>query len=102
MNLNNLTIKSQEAVQRAQQIAMEQQQQAIEVGHLLRGVLEVDENVAPFIFKKLGVNFDAVKQALESIVQSYPKVSGGGNQYFSRTTTEALQKANTYLKNFWR
>ncbi len=100
MNLNNLTIKSQEAVQRAQQIAMEQQQQAIEVGHLLRGVLEVDENVAPFIFKKLGVNFDAVKQALESIVQSYPKVSGGGNQYFSRTTTEALQKANTYLKTF--
>ncbi len=100
MNLNNLTIKSQEAMQRAQQIAMEQQQQAIEVGHLLKGLLEVDESVAPFIFKKLGVNYNAIKQALDSIVQSYPKVSGGGNQYFSRTATEALQKANSYLKTF--
>ena len=100
MNLNNFTIKSQEAVQRAQQIAMEGQQQSIELGHLLKGILEVDESVAPFVFKKLGVNFDAIRQATDSIVHSYPKVSGGGNQYMSRTTTEALQKANTYLKEF--
>ncbi|GJM35677.1 MAG: chaperone protein ClpB [Saprospiraceae bacterium] len=101
MNLNNLTIKSQEAMQQAQQIAMEQQHQAIEVGHLLKGMLEVDESVAPFIFKKLGVNFDVIKQALDSIVQSYPKVSGGGgSQYLSRTVTEVVQKANTYLKIF--
>ena len=100
MNLNNFTIKSQEAVQRAQQIAMEGQQQSIELGHLLKGILEVDESVAPFVFKKLGVNFDAIRQATDSIVYSYPKVSGGGSQYMSRTATEALQKANTYLKEF--
>ncbi|MCB0594070.1 MAG: ATP-dependent chaperone ClpB [Phaeodactylibacter sp.] len=100
MNLNNFTIKSQEAVQRAQQLAMENQQQAIELGHLLKGILEVDESVAPYVFKKLGVNFDAIRQATDSIVHSYPKVSGGGNQYMSRTATEALQKANTYLKEF--
>ena len=99
MNLNNLTIKSQEALQRAQQIAMEKQNQAMELGHLLQGVLEVDENVTPFVFKKLGVNFNVVKQALSSIVDSYAKVSGG-SQYLSRTATEAIQKANGFLKEF--
>ncbi|MCB0551860.1 MAG: type VI secretion system ATPase TssH, partial [Phaeodactylibacter sp.] len=100
MNLNNFTIKAQEAVQRAQQAAMEGQQQAIELGHLLKGILEVDESVAPFVFKKLGANYDAIRQATDSIVQSYPRASGASNQYLSRTTTEALQKANTYLKEF--
>ncbi|MCO6489146.1 MAG: ATP-dependent chaperone ClpB [Phaeodactylibacter sp.] len=100
MNLTNFTIKSQEAVQRAQQLAMEGQQQSIELGHLLKGILEVDESVAPFVFKKLGANYDAIRQATDSIVHSYPKVSGGGSQYLSRTATEALQKANTYLKEF--
>ncbi|MEZ4992935.1 MAG: ATP-dependent chaperone ClpB [Saprospiraceae bacterium] len=99
MNLNNLTIKSQEALQRAQQIALENGQQALELGHLLKGILEVDENVAPYVFKKLGVNYSAVKQATDSIVAGYPKVSGG-TPYLSRTATEAIQKANTYLKEF--
>ena len=99
MNLKNFTIKSQEAIQRAQQIAMENENQSIEPGHIMKGILEVDESVAPFIFKKLGVHFDAVKKAVESIVQSYPKVSGG-EQYLSRTASEALQKANSLLKEF--
>lgn len=99
MNLNNLTIKSQEAIQRAQQIAMENQNPAIELGHLFKGILEVDENVTPFVFKKLGVNFDAIKNATNSIVQSYPK-SQGGNIYPARTVAETIQKANTFLKEF--
>ena len=99
MNFNNLTIKAQEAIQHAQQVAMSEQHQAIEPGHLLKGILEVDENVTPFVLKKLGVNFDNVKKATESIVQSYPSVSGG-NLYLSRTATEVLQRANTYLKDF--
>jgi len=99
MNLSNFTIKAQEAIQRAQQIAMEGQQQAIELGHLLKGILEVDESVAPFVFKKLGANYNAIKLAVDSIVQSYPRVSGG-SQYMSRTAAEAVQKANTYLKEF--
>jgi ATP-dependent Clp protease ATP-binding subunit ClpB len=99
MNLNNFTIKSQEAVQMAQQIAMRTQNQAIEPGHLLKGILEVDENVAPFIFKKLGVSYDAVKKATDSIVQSYPKASGG-SQYISRSTAEAIQRATQFLKEF--
>ncbi len=99
MNLNNFTIKSQEAVQRAQQIAMEQQHQAIEPAHLLKGILEVDDSVAPFVFKKLGVNPDIIRQTVDSMVRSYPKVSGGA-QYLSRTATEAMQKAGAFLKEF--
>jgi ATP-dependent Clp protease ATP-binding subunit ClpB len=99
MNLNNLTIKTQEAIQSAQMIAMEKQSQAMELGHLLQGILNVDENVTPFVVKKLGVNFNTVKQALNSIVESYPKVSGG-MPYLARTTMEAVTKASSYLKEF--
>lgn len=100
MNFNNLTIKAQEALQRAQQSAMENGHQAIETGHIFKGIMEVDENVTPFIFKKLGVNFEAIKMATDSIVQSYSKVTGGGGQYLSRKGTEVLQKANILLKEF--
>jgi len=99
MNLKNFTLKSQEAVQRAQLVANENQSQAIELGHLVKGILDTDENVTPFVFKKLGVNFNVVRQTVDSLVQSYPKVSGG-DPYLSRSTTEALQKANISLKGF--
>ena len=56
MNMNNYTIKSQEAVQAAVQLAQEKGQQAIETGHLLRGVIEKGENITNFIFNKLGIN----------------------------------------------
>jgi ATP-dependent Clp protease ATP-binding subunit ClpB len=99
MNLNNFTIKSQEAVQQAQQIATEMQQQSIETGHLLKGIMEVDENVTPFILQKSGVNLNIFKQALAKIVASYPTVSGG-NQYFSQNANKTLQKASALLKEF--
>ncbi len=103
MNLKNLTIKSQEAIQRAQQLAMEHGNQQIEPGHLLKAIMEVDESVTPFVIKKLGVNYDVLKRAADSVVGSYPKVSGGGDnsgQYISRETNSVIQKANTYLKTF--
>ncbi len=101
MNLNNLTIKSQEAVTRAQQLAMENNSQQIEPGHLLAAIMDVDESATPFIFKKLGVNYDVLKKATDAVVAGYPKSSGGdGRQYFARETSEVLQRANTYLKEF--
>ncbi|MEY3368650.1 MAG: ATP-dependent chaperone ClpB [Bacteroidota bacterium] len=100
MNLNNLTIKSQEAIQRAQQLALQNNQQHIEAGHLLAGIMDVDDNVTPFILKKLGVNYEVLRRATDSIVKNYPGVSGGAGQYFSRTANEVLQRANTYLKEF--
>jgi ATP-dependent Clp protease ATP-binding subunit ClpB len=99
MNFKNFTIKSQEAVQQAQQIAMGKQHQAIENGHLLKAISEIDENVTPFLFKKLGVNYSSVKQALDRIVDSYPVVSGG-DQYLSKKAGESLNHANQYLKQF--
>merc|ERR1711916_318008 len=92
MNLNNFTIKSQEAVQQAQQLAFAEENQSIETGHLLKGIFAVDESVTPFLLQKLGVNISIFKQTLDSIIKSYPKVSGG-NQYLSQNANKALQKA---------
>jgi len=99
MNPNNITLKTQEAIQRAQQIAFEHGHQSIEVGHLLKGILEVDQNVTPFIFKKLSVNINIVRQAVDAIIKGYPKVQGG-NPYLSRYANEVMQRAATYLKEF--
>ena len=92
MNFNNFTIKSQEAIQQAFQIAQGNNQQAIEIGHILRGVLHSAENVTEFLLKKLDVNVLIFKQALDQIIQSYPKVSGA-EQYLSSGANQALQKA---------
>jgi ATP-dependent Clp protease ATP-binding subunit ClpB len=92
MNFNNFTIKSQEAVQKAMEIAAAKQNQAIETSHVLKGMLTVDENVIPYLLKKLNVKIDSFTRALDRIVDSYPKVSGG-EQYLSNDATKALQKA---------
>ena len=94
MNMNNYTIKSQEAVQSAVQLAQAKGQQAIETGHLLRGVIEKGENITNFIFNKLGVNSRNVLAALDRIVDGYPKVSGG-SPYLSDEANKVLEKATT-------
>lgn len=98
MNLNNFTIKSQEAIQRAQQIAMDNETNSIELGHLLQGMLEVDESVSPFLFSKLSVDLTTIKKALSSIVKSYPKVSGS-NPNLARFTSEAVNKAMKEMRD---
>jgi ATP-dependent Clp protease ATP-binding subunit ClpB len=97
MNLNNFTIKSQEAIQQAQQIAQGLGQQQIENEHLFKGILEVDENVGPFLLKKLNVNITLLKQILDSTIQSFPKVSGG-ELMLSREANNSLLEANTIAK----
>ena len=99
MNLNNYTIKSQEAIQQALQIATVNGQQAIEPAHILKAILEVDENVTPFILKKLNVNPTTFTKLVDSVVQSYPKVSGG-QPYLSSSANQALAKASTFLKEY--
>ena len=99
MDINKLTIKSQEAIQRAQQITMQYGQQIVENAHILKGILEVDESVTPFLIKKLGVNKDRFNEALDRIIESYPKVSGGDVQ-FSRAASNTLTKSLSYLKEF--
>ena len=92
MNFNNFTNKSQEAVQKAMEIAAAKQNQAIETSHLLKGMFIVDENVIPYLLKKLNVNPDSFIPALDRILNSYPKVSGG-EQFLSNDASKALQKA---------
>jgi ATP-dependent Clp protease ATP-binding subunit ClpB len=99
MNFNNFTIKAQEAVQKASEIATGNQQQAIEPAHLLKGLLLVDENVITYLLKKLNVNLNRLNETLDAQISSYPKVSGS-NIYLSSDANSALQKAQGYLKEF--
>ncbi len=96
MNFNQFTIKAQEAVQFAQQLAIQNGQQGIETGHLLKGVLDADENVLPYLFKKLSVNSKALDAALDAIVLGYPKVSGG-QPYLSNAAQQAINKATQLM-----
>ena len=95
MNTNNYTIKSQEALQNAVQLAQSKGQQAIETGHLLKAVINVGEN---FIFNKLGVNSHNLLSALDRIIDSYPRVSGG-EVYLSPDSNKALEKATRLAKD---
>ena len=92
MNLKNFTLKSQEVVQAAQQLTQEMGHQQIENEHLFKALLEVDDNVLPFIFKKLQVNFSLIKKLTDSAVDSLPKVTGG-NMALSPNTSKTLIKA---------
>ncbi|TFF39734.1 ATP-dependent chaperone ClpB [Mucilaginibacter psychrotolerans] len=99
MNFNNFTIKAQEAVQKASEIATGNQQQAIETAHLLKGLLLVDENVITYLLKKLNVNLNRLNETLDTQIASFAKVSGS-NVYLSSAVNSVLQKAQSYLKEF--
>jgi len=95
MNFNNFTIKAQEAVQKAIDLAQGNSQQMIEPAHLLKGVMLVGENVTSFLFQKLGVNVHQLETVLDREIESYPRVSGG-DPMLSRETNAVLQKATDF------
>ncbi|MCF6167045.1 ATP-dependent chaperone ClpB [Lutibacter sp.] len=97
MNLNKFTIKSQEAIQQAQQLAQSNEQQQIENSHILKGIFEVDENVIPFILNKLGVNVALLKNLIDRTIESYPKVTGG-DIMLSRNASKMLSIAESEAK----
>ncbi len=99
MNLNSFTIKSQEAVQSAQQIATSNGHQSIEPAHILSGMIEVDDNLLPFIFKKVIVNPDKITNGISNIINTLPKVEGG-NIYLSEESNKLFQKAIALAKTF--
>jgi ATP-dependent Clp protease ATP-binding subunit ClpB len=99
MNLDKFTIKSQEALQKSAEIASGLQQQSIEPGHLLKAILETDENVSNYLFKKLNINGQILETKLEETVSSYPKVSGQ-QSYLSNTSNTVLQNAEKELREF--
>jgi ATP-dependent Clp protease ATP-binding subunit ClpB len=99
MDFQKMTIKSQQALQDAQQLVTEKGQQSIETAHILRVMLDADKNVIPYLLKKLSVNTGILEQTLDKQIESFPKVSGGQIQ-LSRTGSEAVNRSFTYLKEF--
>ena len=101
MNFNQYTIKAQEVVQRAVQIAQSNQQQVVETGHVLKAILEEDPNTSQFLAKKGNVSLQTLNTKLEVIVNGYPRVAGTANtEYLSNELNAAFQKAQSYLKEF--
>ncbi|XOV95380.1 MAG: ATP-dependent chaperone ClpB [Bacteroidota bacterium] len=99
MNFNNYTIKSQEALQKATELASGNGQQVIETGHLMKAILQSDENLISFLLKKTGTNRANMESKLDELINTYPKVSGG-QPYLSNQAAAALQKAEKQLKAF--
>jgi ATP-dependent Clp protease ATP-binding subunit ClpB len=99
MNLNNFTLKAQEAVQKAQEIAQVSQHPQVETAHLLEGLLSIDENVIPFLLKKMDIDMNALTADLDRLLQTYARQTGG-QVYLSADANTALQKALSYLKDF--
>jgi ATP-dependent Clp protease ATP-binding subunit ClpB len=99
MNFEKFTIKSQEALQKSAEIASSLQHQAIEPGHLLKAILETDENVSTYLFKKLNVNSTLLNNKLEEILNAYPRVSGQ-QPYLSSASNTVLQQAEKELREF--
>ncbi len=99
MNLNNFTIKAQEAIQKAIELAVSNSQQGVETGHILKGILLEDENTAPFLLRKSGINISQLTKVLDAQIQSYPKVTGA-QPFLSNDAQQVVYKASNYLKEF--
>ena len=97
MNLNNLTTKAQESVQFAQQLAFESDHQQIENEHLFQGILEIDDNVIPYLFSKLNVKSTILKQLNENILKSFSKVTGA-SQMLSPKASQTIMNAVSIAK----
>jgi ATP-dependent Clp protease ATP-binding subunit ClpB len=94
MNFDNFTIKAQEAINQSVKIAEGDNQQAIETGHLLKGLMVNAESVTGFLLRKLGINTVIFTAAIDKVIKSYPKVTGG-ESYLSSAANSAVQKATS-------
>ncbi len=99
MDFSKFTLKTQEAIQKAQQVALEKGHQTIENSHLLKGVMLADDTVTPFLLKKLNVNVALLQQALDKMLDSFPKVTGGSMSLSSEANI-AINRAQNFLKEF--
>ena len=99
MNFNNFTIKAQEAVQTAQQIAQQYGHQELQNEHFFKAIEQVDENVLPFLFKKLNINREQLNKQLDAALQGFAKVSGG-DMGISRDASTMLNEAVNIAKKW--
>ena len=99
MTINNLTIQAQEVLQNAMSLATSHGQQAVEPLHILDAIVTEDDSVGVYLLQKLGVNINALRSVLKQELDRLPKVSGG-DPYFSRESSEAIQKAGDFTREF--
>jgi ATP-dependent Clp protease ATP-binding subunit ClpB len=95
MNLNNFTLKAQESVQKAFNIASSNGQQAVECAHILKGIMSEAESITNFLFGKMGVSETSLSKEIDELIESFPKVSGA-DSYVSSAVSEAFRKANDH------
>ncbi len=100
MTYDNFTIKSQESIQKGQQLAAAQSQQIVETAHLLKGALQEEKSTAEYLFGKVGINIPTLHSELDSIIQGLPRVEGTDKQFLSADANKALAKAKDALKEF--
>ncbi|MFN8284612.1 MAG: ATP-dependent chaperone ClpB [Chitinophagales bacterium] len=100
MNPNNYTIKSQEAIAQAQQLAFDLKHSSLDTLHLLKAILETDQDVIPFLFKKLNANINVIENTVDDLLKKQATVSGDAMKYPSQNLAQVLLKANSYLKEF--
>ncbi len=100
MTYDNFTIKSQEAILKAQQLAATLGQQTVDTVHLIKGILDTDENVPKFLFQKVGVNMMELERRLAETIKTYPKITGNEKQYLTPEANKSLSRAKKMLKPF--
>ena len=100
MTYDNFTVKAQESILKAQQIAGGLDQQSVDTVHLIKGVIETDEELTDFLFKKMGVNTISLKKQLNKAIESFPKVEGTDKQYLTNDSNAALSRAKKLIKEF--
>ena len=100
MNINSLTIKAQEVLQSAFSIAKRNSQQSVEPLHVLSALIAEDDSLSTFLLGRIGVNVRSLRQAAESAVNALPRVSGGGEQYFSNDCSRMIQRAVDFTAKF--
>ncbi|MFT4665040.1 MAG: ATP-dependent Clp protease ATP-binding subunit ClpB [Polaribacter sp.] len=98
MTYDNFTIKAQESILKAQQLAESYDQQTVDTPHLIRGILMTDEHVPNFLLKKMDVSIPRLQKLLDDAVKSYPKVSGADKQYLTSDANNALSRAKKFMK----
>ena len=100
MTYDNFTIKAQELILRAQQIAGGLDQQSVDTVHILRALFEIDDQLADFIFNKLDMNVISLKREINKAIESFPKVEGGDKQYLTNDANKSLAKAKKIMKDY--
>lgn len=100
MTYDNFTIKAQESILRAQQIAGELQQQSVDTSHIVAGILEVDQEVPQFLFNKMGASLPELQKAIRDDIRSFPKVEGTDKQYLTNDANKALSRAKKAMSRF--